>query len=157
MPSFRSHLPSLLYLTGIFFLNFLARIVLAPLMPTVDRDLNVGHSEAGSLFLFISLGYCLGLLGSGLVSSRFTHRRTIILSAVAVGGSLLTVSLSHTLWWIRPGLILLGLSAGLYLPSGIVTLTAIVNSRDWGKAIAVHELAPNLSFIAAPLLAQRDL
>ena len=154
MPPFRSHLPSLLYLTGVFFLNFLSRIVLAPLMPTVEGDLNVGHGEAGSLFLFVSLGYCLGLLGSGFVSSRFTHRRTIILSSVAVGVSLLAVSLSHSLWGIRSGLILLGLSAGLYLPSGIVTLTGIVNSRDWGKAIAVHELAPNLSFIAAPLLAE---
>ena len=154
MPPFRSHLPSLLYLTAIFFLNFLARVVLAPLMPAIERDLNVGHSEAGSFFLFISLGYCLGLLGSGFFSSRFTHRRTIILSSMAVGGSLLAVSLSHTLWWIRLGLILLGLSAGLYLPSGIVTLTAIVNSRDWGKALAVHELAPNLGFIAAPLLAE---
>jgi NNP family nitrate/nitrite transporter-like MFS transporter len=123
-------------------------------MPTVERDLNIGHGEAGSLFLFISLGYCLGLLGSGFVSSRFTHRRTIILSSMAVGGSLIAVSLSFTHWWIRLGLILLGLSAGLYLPSGIATLTAIVNSRDWGKALAVHELAPNLGFIAAPLLAE---
>lgn len=154
MPPFRSHLPFLLYLTGIFFLNFLARIVLAPLLPAVERDLTVGHGEAGSLFLFISLGYCLGLLGSGFVSSRFTHRRTIILSSMAVGGSLIAVSLSLTLWWVRSGLILLGLSGGLYLPSGIVTLTAIVNSRDWGKALAVHELAPNLGFIAAPLLAE---
>ncbi|NIS62841.1 MAG: MFS transporter, partial [Proteobacteria bacterium] len=154
MPPFRSHLPSLLYLTAIFFLNFLARVALAPLMPAIERDLNVGHSEAGSFFLFISLGYCLGLLSSGFYSSRFTHRRTIILSSMAVGGSLIAVSLSHTLWSIRLGLILLGLSAGLYLSSGIVTLTAIVNSRDWGKALAVHELAPNLGFIAAPLLAE---
>lgn len=154
VPPFRSHLPCLLYLTGIFFLNFLARVVLAPLLPAVERDLTVGHGEAGSLFLFISLGYCLGLLGSGFVSSRFTHRRTIILSSMAVGGSLIAVSLSHTLWWVRSGLILLGLSGGLYLPSGIVTLTTIVNSKDWGKALAVHELAPNLGFIAAPLLAE---
>lgn len=151
---FRSHVPFLLYLTGIYYLNFLARVVLAPLMPTVERDLNIGHGEAGSLFFFISVGYFAGLLGSGFVSSRFTHRWTIILSSVALGGSLLAVSLSHSLFWIRSGLILVGLSTGLYLPSGIVTLTAMVSSRDWGKAIAVHELAPNLGLITAPLLAE---
>lgn len=154
MLSFRSHVPFLLYLTGVFFLTFLARVVLAPLMPTIERDLNIGHGQAGSFFFFISLGYSCGLLGSGFVSSRLTHRRTIILSSVAVGLSLFAISLSYTLWGIRSGLIVLGLSGGFYLPSGIAVITAMVSSRDWGKAIAVHELAPNLGLIGAPLLAE---
>jgi NNP family nitrate/nitrite transporter-like MFS transporter len=49
------------------------------------------------------------------------------------------------------------MAAGLYLPSGLATLTAIIAPRHWGKAIAIHELAPNLSFIAAPLLAEAML
>jgi NNP family nitrate/nitrite transporter-like MFS transporter len=71
-----------------------------------------------------------------------------------VGGSLLAISLSDTLWGIQSGLILLGLSAGLYFPSGIATLTAMVNSKDWGKALGIHQVAPNLAFVAAPLLAE---
>jgi NNP family nitrate/nitrite transporter-like MFS transporter len=154
MAPFRSYIPSLLFLTGIFFINFLSRIILGPLLPAVEADLHIGHGEAGGFFLLISLGYFGGLLGSGFVSSRFTHRRTIITSSVALGGALLVVSLSHTLGGIRVGLILLGLSAGLYFPSGIATVTSIVSARDWGKALAIHELAPNLSFIAAPLVAE---
>lgn len=42
---FRSHVPFLLFLTSIFFLNFLGRVVLAPLMPTVERDMNMGHGR----------------------------------------------------------------------------------------------------------------
>ena len=151
---FRTHLPLLIYLTGIFFLSFISRVILSPLMPTIEKDLNIGHGEAGSLFLFISIGYFVGLLGSGFVSSRFTHRWTIILASVALGGSLLAVSLSQTLWSIRSVLILVGLSAGLYLPSGIATITDTVNSRDWGKALAFHELAPIVSFIVAPFVAE---
>jgi NNP family nitrate/nitrite transporter-like MFS transporter len=154
MVSFRSHIPSLLFLAGIFFLNFLSRIILAPLLPAVETDLHIGHGEAGGLFLLISLGYFGGLLGSGFVSSRITHRRTIITSSVALGGALIVVSLSHTLGGIRVGLILLGLAVGLYFPSGIATITSLVKARDWGKAIAIHELAPNVSFIAAPLVAE---
>jgi NNP family nitrate/nitrite transporter-like MFS transporter len=48
----------------------------------------------------------------------------------------------------------LGISAGTYLPSGITTVTSLVHSKDWGKAVAVHELAPNLSFILTPLLVE---
>jgi NNP family nitrate/nitrite transporter-like MFS transporter len=54
----------------------------------------------------------------------------------------------------RGGLTLMGLGAGFYLPSGIATVTSLVSSRDWGKAVAIHELAPNVSYIAAPLVAE---
>jgi NNP family nitrate/nitrite transporter-like MFS transporter len=144
----------LLFLAGIFLLNFLSRIALAPLMPTVEKDLKIGHGEAGSLFFIISLGYCPMLLGSGFVSSRLNLRRTIILSSLAVGGALLFVGFSHSLWGVRFGLLILGMAAGLYLPSGILTIIGLVRSKDLGKAIAIHELAPNLGFLIAPLLAE---
>ncbi|MGZ3567233.1 MAG: MFS transporter [Thermodesulfobacteriota bacterium] len=46
------------------------------------------------------------------------------------------------------------MAAGLYLPSGIATLTELANPRHWGKAISIHEMAPNLSFVMAPLIAE---
>ena len=82
------------------------------------------------------------------------HRRTIILSATAVGMALLGISISSSLWGIRLGLLLLGVAAGLYLPSGIAALTSLINPKHWGKALAIHELAPNLSFVAAPLVSE---
>ena len=149
-----SQVGSLLLMTGIFFLNFMSRIIFAPLMPIIEKDLGFGHGEAGSLFLLISLGYFATLMGSGFFSSRSTHRKTIIFSSMALGAALFAVSFSNTMWGIRIGLIMLGMAAGLYLPSGISTLTSLVRSRDWGKAIAIHELAPNLSFVVAPLLSE---
>ena len=153
-PSLRSQMVPLLFLVGIFFLNFISRIVLSPLLPTVEKDLKIGHDEAGTLFFMISLGYCIGLLFSGFISSRLTHRKTILLSAIALGGALMMVSISHHLWMIHLGLIFLGIAAGFYLPSGIATVTELVRPEHWGKAIAIHELAPNLAFIVAPLLAE---
>jgi NNP family nitrate/nitrite transporter-like MFS transporter len=97
------------------------------------------------------------LLGSGFVSSRLNHRRTIILSSLAVGGAFLLVGFSHSLWGVRFGLLILGMAAGLYLPSGILTIIGLVRSKDLGKAIAIHELAPNLGFLIAPLLAEAFL
>ncbi|KPK31191.1 MAG: hypothetical protein AMK69_01125 [Nitrospira bacterium SG8_3] len=144
----------MLLLALIFFLNFMARIILAPLLPTIEKDLGIGHGEAGSLFLLISVGFFPALLGSGYFSSRLTHRKTIILSSTMLGMALLGVSMSHSLWGIRLALIFLGMAAGLYLPSGIATLTSMVALRHWGKALAIHELAPNLSFVVAPLVAE---
>jgi len=155
--SFRSQMAPLLFLVGIFFLNFVSRIILAPLLPTIENDLKIGHEEAGSFFFVISLGYCIMLLGSSFVSSRLNHRGTLILSTVTLGGALLFIGISHELWLVRLGLLILGMAAGLYLPSGIATLTELVNPKDWGKAISIHELAPNLGFVVAPLIAEMFL
>jgi NNP family nitrate/nitrite transporter-like MFS transporter len=127
---------------------------LAPLLPNVEKDLGLSHANAGSLFLFLSMGYFISLLGSGYISSRITHRRTIIVSAIAVGAALSLVSFSRSLFAMRVSVFLLGISAGTYLPSGVTTVTSLVNPRHWGKAIAIHELAPNLSFVLTPLLAE---
>lgn len=152
--SFFLILGPLLFLTGIFFINFLARTIFAPLMPPIEEDLNVGHKEAGYLFLLTSGGYCVMLILSGFISSRLNHRRTITLSLVALGLILLGIGFSSTLWEIRSGLFILGMAAGLYLPSGIATITGIITPDHWGKAIAVHELAPNLFYVLGPIISE---
>jgi NNP family nitrate/nitrite transporter-like MFS transporter len=144
----------LLILTSIFFVNFIARIILAPLLPKVEVDLGLTHGAAGSLFLLISLGYFMALLGSGFVAARLTHKRTIIVSSLLLGVALLGTGFGRGLWGMRLGLLALGVGAGLYLPSGMATITSLFNTRHWGKAIAVHELAPNLSFVAAPVASE---
>ena len=154
---FLTQLAPLLLITSIFLLNFIARIIIAPLLSTIEEDLGFSHGDAGSLFLFLSIGYFISLLGSGYISSRITHRKTIIVSAIAVGTALSLISFSKSLFEMRFFLFLLGISAGLYLPSGITTVTSLVNSKQWGKAIAIHELAPGLSFVLAPLLTEMFL
>lgn len=147
-------LPALLFLATVFFLTFMARIVLAPLAPLVEEELGISHAQTGSLFLFTSLGYFPSLVCSGFVAARLGHRLTIAVAALAAGAALLVAAGSSGLWGLRGGVFLLGLATGLYLPSGLATLTTLVRAGDWGKALAVHELAPNLSFVLAPLAAQ---
>jgi len=152
--TFRTQLGPLLLIASIFLLNFTARIIAAPLLPTIEKDLGFSHGDAGSLFLFLSIGYFISLLGSGHISSRITHRKTIAVSAIAVGTALSLIFFSESLFSMRCCVFVLGVSAGIYLPSGITTVTSLVNPRHWGKAVAIHELAPNLSFILTPLLAE---
>lgn len=152
--SFASKMGLLLLVTSIFFLNFLSRILPAPLMPTIEKDLGLDHAEAGGFFLLISIGYCISLVGSGFLSRWLTHRKMIILSSVATGVALFIVASSKTHWAINLGVLLLGLVAGAYLPSGITTITSSMHPGNWGKAIAVHELAPAVAYIAAPLITE---
>jgi NNP family nitrate/nitrite transporter-like MFS transporter len=149
---FRRVLPQLLFLACIFFLNFLSRIIFAPLLPLIEQELGFGHAVSGSFFLAISSGYFVSILLSGWVSSRITHKWTIVLSTLATGFALIILSHCVSLFSLRLTLIGLGLAAGLYLPSGLATITRTVSPSFWGRGMAVHELAPNIGFVIAPLL-----
>lgn len=150
----RLQVAPILFLTAIFLLNFISRIELSPLVPSIEEDLGLSHGEVGSFFLYITLGYFISLIGSGFVSSRISHRMTIILSSIAVGLTLIGVCLTETAWGLGFGMFVLGLVTGLYLPSAIVTITELVHPPQWGKALAIHEIAPNLAFVMAPLVAE---
>ena len=141
-------------MAAIFLLNFTGRVILAPLLPTLEEDLGLTHAQAGLFFLFLSAGYLTAMTGAGHVSARLTHHRTIVLSFALLGVATLGVAQASTLTTMRVGVFTMGLGAGLYLPSAIATITSLVTRPHWGKAISIHELAPNTSFMAVPLLAQ---
>jgi len=152
--TFRSRIGPILLLASIFFLNFLGRIVIAPLLPAIEADLSISHVQAGSLILITTTGYFLSVMGSGFFSSYMTHRNTIIFSAFTAALALAGVSMSQSFFSLRVSLLILGLATGFYLTSGIATLTSLVPAKHWGKALAIHELAPNLGFVAAPLISE---
>ncbi len=142
----------LFFLTGLFFLNFTSRVIFSPLLPIIEGEFGLDHAAAASFFLLISAGYFCSILLSGFVSARINHKKTIVLSTIASGVVLLLLSLCSTLPWMRIGLFSLGLAAGLYLPSGLASITRLVTPAYLARGMAVHELAPNLGFVAAPIL-----
>ena len=142
------------FLVAIFFTNFLARVVLAPLLPVIETELGLSHTLSGSMFMMIALGYSAGLFSSGFLSSRLTYSRSIALAAIGVGAAFFLIVANPSVWVIGFGLVFLGLVTGFYLPSGLTTITSSFNDAHWGKAIGAHELAPASAFLAAPLLVE---
>ncbi|MFH1139589.1 MAG: MFS transporter [Pseudomonadota bacterium] len=152
--SFRAKLSTILFLTGIFFVNFTCRVILGPLMPAIEADLSINHTQAGGLFLLLSIGYFVSVVGSGFISARLGHRGTIILGALSLALALFVLAGGRSLWAARAALVLLGLTSGLYLPSGMALLMNLVQPRNLGKAVAIHELAPTIGFILCPMTAE---
>ena len=150
-------LQPILFLTGIVSISFLPRVILSPLLPSIEENLGLSHTEAGGLFLLISLGYSLTALSSGFVSEKISHRGTIILSILSVGLAVIFVSSSSSLISIRISLFILGMGSGFYFTSAVATITSLADSKNWGKAIAIHEVGPSLSFVLAPILTELGL
>lgn len=150
---FSSKAGSVFFIAALFFLNFLARFIFAPLLLFMEDELHISHAQAGSLFLFISSGFAVAQFGSGFVSSRLTHRKALILSAITVGAVLVLLGFVRSLSGLRLALMVLGLAAGLHIPSALATITAMVRRQDWGKAMGIHSAAPTLGLVLGPLLA----
>lgn len=143
--------PVLLY-TLVFHLAVLARLSFSPLLVTIERDLGVGHAAATSFFLLMSAGYAVAVLASGFLASAINHRGTILVSIFGVALSLLLLSRTASLLHFRLGGFTLGLAAGLYTASGMASIMNLVEPRNVGKAISIHEVAPNLASIIAPAI-----
>ena len=142
------------FLVVLFFLNIVSRLSVGPLLPVIEGEFGFRHGSAGSLYFFITLGYCVGLFLSGHVACWLSHRATIALSGITLGTALLAVPYAPSLLWIRADLWLLGIGSGLYLPSGVAVLTENTRETSWGRALAIHELGPNLGYVCAPLLVE---
>jgi MFS family permease len=149
---FSSAIGSILFLTLLFFLTFVSRFIFAPLMPAISSELGLSHSQAGSIFLSGSFGVFIGSVSSGFVSSRLLHKGTIALSLIGVACALLLCTVLAWLWALSAAVLVLGLMAGLNLPSNVATITALVSRQDWGKALAVQQTAPPLALVVGPLL-----
>lgn len=143
----------LLLLTFIFYLNFVSRVILAPLLPEIETRLIISHGQAGTLFLCLSVGYFVSLISSGFITARLGQKQTISLSMLASGVSLGVISASSTLLFLQVGYLLLGLGTGAYLPAAVTTITELYQPNRLGRAFGIHEIAPNLAFLSAPLFA----
>lgn len=150
--SLRDKMGLTVFLAWLFYLGFVSRVLFAPLMPKIEKDLGIGHGEAGTLFLMLSLGYLLAPLCSGYISSRINHLGTLKLSALLVGVALVPCGFSRSMGELGGWLMVVGFAGALHVPSAITTITAEIQKSDWGKGLSIHQCAPPLSFVSAPLI-----
>ena len=146
-------LPQSALLAGVFLFVFLPRLIPAPFLASIEAEFGVSHTDAGVIFLYLAVGYGLGLIGSGFVAKALTHRKTLQISVFGGAAVMFGVSLAGHFFLLKLLLGLAGIFCGLYVPSGISTLTSVVPRQHWGKGLGVHEIAPNSSFFLAPLIA----
>jgi MFS family permease len=147
----------LLLFWSLWFLNFSTRTVLSPLLPIFEKELQITHALAGSVFLFLAVGYTSSLLVSNWITPRIGFKRSIATGFVILTGALLSLVFMKTYWGLGAIAFFLGFGGGLYLPCALPLLTSTIHPDRWGKAIAFHETAASSSLLAIPLLAAAAL
>jgi MFS family permease len=92
----------------------------------------------------------LGALPGGVLADAYGSRTLILLCLVGMGGSFLLLSLAPTLAVVALALVLWGVAASVYHPSGLALISKGVSAR--GSAFAYHGMAGNLGIALGPLL-----
>ena len=151
--SLGANLWSLMAIAFLFFLAYVVRFIFAPLMPTIENDLHITHAQAGALFLMISVGMFISQCLSGYLTSRINHRGSLFVSTFGMGVPLLWLFIDSGLISLFTVMFIIGLAAGLHMPSAIPAISAMVDRQDWGKAFGIHGSALPLGLTIGPFLA----
>jgi MFS transporter, NNP family, nitrate/nitrite transporter len=143
----------ILFLWFLWFINFSVRTVISPILPIIEDEFMVHHARASSIFIFLSAGYAVGVVVSGLFSGRVGYKKSVVFALILISAVAFLVPLAHNFFLLYFFEFMIGLSVGLYLPAAIPLITERYLEKDWGKAIAIHDTGPAAAILATPFIA----
>lgn len=149
---FLPFLPFLILISFTSFLNILARTIFPPLTPYICDEMNLCHADTGNLFFIMSVGFAITLFLSQFLSSRISHKMTVIFSILATGFALALTSYSNDFQFFRLAIFAVGLCSGFFIPSAVAMIRETVASEHMGKAFGIFATAQSVAFILGPMI-----
>src|SRR4029453_919182 len=125
-------------------------LMLPPLLGDIQRSFRVPLLAVltGANAMYLVYGLCA--IPAGFLADRFGSRRMLVIAAAGCTVSLLLVAAAPSFPLLATGLILLGLRAGVYPPSGLSLLSRGVATGERGRAIGIHGAGGNFGEAVAP-------
>ncbi|MDP2968208.1 MAG: MFS transporter [Deltaproteobacteria bacterium] len=136
----------------LWYLNFSTRTIFAPILPLIEDSLLLSHGKAGGLFISLSAGYSLALLATGRLTLAWGYRRTVAIGFLGVSLVFFGFQFAESYVSFHLLFFLLGIATGTYIPSILPIITETYESRNWGKAIGLHDSAASFSIFSIPIL-----
>lgn len=121
------------------------------LLLRIEVAFGVDKFFLGAVATIFALASGATALPAGFLADRIGTKRTLSLSFLAAALTATLVGLAPNQYALAGGLVLLGLTTGLYHPPGIALIAHSVRQR--ARAVGYHGVAGNLGIAAAPLLA----
>ncbi len=143
----------LLFLSSLWFLNFVGRTILSPVLPLIEDEFLISHAKASSIFIFLSIGYGISIFFSGLLSGTFGYRKSIIVSLLVTALMFFLIPVVKVFVALYAFAFIIGMATGIYIPAVIPLITSYYDEKMWSKTIAIHDSSASLGVFAAPLVA----
>jgi MFS family permease len=131
-----------------------ASVLLLPtLFGDLQRTFHVSLLDVLAVSNLMYLVFGLAAIPAGWLADRVGSRVMLIVSAGGCGLALLLVATAQTFPVLGASLVLLGLAAGIYHPSGLSLLSRGVVSGERGRAIGIHGVGGSFGEALAPFWA----
>lgn len=149
---FTPFVPFLILISFTSFLNLLARTIFPPMTPYICDEMNLCHADTGNLFFIMSVGFAITLFLSQFLSSRISHKMTVIFSILSTGFALAIASYSNDFQFFRMAIFVVGLCSGFFIPSAVAMIRETVAREHMGKAFGIFATAQSVAFILGPMI-----
>ena len=149
---FTPYIPFLILISFASFLNNLARTIFPPLTPNICEEMNLCHGETGNLFFILSVGFAITLFLSQFISSKISHKMTVVFSILTTGFALALTSYAGDFQTFRVAIFVVGLCSGFFISSAVAMIRESVASEHMGKAFGIFATAQSVAFILGPML-----
>jgi predicted MFS family arabinose efflux permease len=128
-----------------------ASVLLLPaLLGDLQRAFRVSLLDVLAVANAMYLAFGMAAVPAGYLADRVGSRTMLLVAAGGCTVSLVLVSVAPTFPALAAALVLLGLSAGIYHPSGLSLLSRRVASPERGRAIGIHGVGGNFGEALAP-------
>ncbi len=127
-----------------------AILLLPPLLTSLQHEFQVSLLAVVGVANLMQLAFGLAAVPAGRLADQFGSRTMLLMAAGGCTVSLVAIALAPSFWVLAVALISLGVSAGIYHPSGLSLLSRGVASQEQGRAIGIHGVGGNLGAALAP-------
>lgn len=127
-------------------------LVFPTIYASLGSSLNLKFSGVGFIGMASYMAFGFGALPAGFLADKVGARRLLLLCVAGTTLSSVVAFIAREPATVVAALILMGLSASLYHPSGLSLLSVSIK-KDLGKALGIHGTAGTVGEAGAPLLA----
>jgi MFS family permease len=141
-----------LFMLAHFSHHFTAAIF-QPLTPFIRDEFSLDYEQVGWIISAYNISYGISHLPAGWLSDRLGPRIMILLgiSGVALFAIFAGMAPSYILMIVF--MVLVGVMGGGYHPAASPLVSALVDKRDRGSALGLHQIGGTASFFLTPLIA----
>lgn len=139
-------------LTGLNFLNYLDRFIVAAVLPRIQEDLGLSNFEGGLLATVFLLGYFLTSPIFGVLGDRMSRKWLITLGVITWSLATVASGLSNSLWTLILTRVAVGIGEASYATLAPTIIDDVSPPEKKGKMLAIFFVAIPIGSAAGYLL-----
>jgi MFS family permease len=135
------------------FVHHLLPALIVPLLPFIRNDFSLDYMRSAMVLSAFAWPYGISQIPAGWLADRINRRILMIVGICGIGLAGLLVGFSQTYTMLIVFLVVMGVLGGGYHPSATPMVSALVDSKERGRALGIHEIGGGAGFFMVPLVA----